>query len=127
MRVYLRYVIRVSNITVGDSGDIFESIHSEGIIVIEDLLELYDEGIKTFCKYICKPGGNISDPDNANARITNQGINTTEICEKHLKPAVYATKIYTIIGRGLTNDSTRIIHLRLRESHKKLIEDHIYH
>ena len=42
------------------------------------------------------------------------------MCEKSLKYAAYAAKIYVIIGIGITHYSMSRIHLRLLEDHAKL-------
>ena len=80
MRVYLRDVIGVADVTVGGSGARRKAIQSEDMNVIEDLLQFDDEVIKTLCNSVQKPGGNITYPTNANVRFPNPGINIPVIC-----------------------------------------------
>ena len=80
MRVYLRDVIGVADVTVGGAGARRKAIQSEDMNVIEDLLQFDDEVIKTLYNSVHKPGGTIVDPTNANVRFPNPGINIPVIC-----------------------------------------------
>ena len=100
--------------TVGGAGARRKEIQSEDMNVIEDLFEFNAEVIKTLCNSVHKPGGTIADPTNANLKILNPGINIPVICEKCFKSV---TKMYGMVGIGLTDDSMSIICLRLLEAH----------
>ena len=61
LRAYLRNVIGLGNDAEGlERAD---AIIDEGVNSAEDLVDMYDEdGIKTLCSNVRKPGGTIADP-----------------------------------------------------------------
>ena len=124
MRTFLRDVIGVADAQGGDPAARRVAIQDEGLQDITDLVEFDDDGIKSLCSSVRKPGGLIDDPNNPGRHIANPGFNIPAICEKRLKLACYAAKSYALIGRTINQDSLSRARLKLFEQHRKLIEEH---
>ena len=117
-----------------------EAVRDEGLTTLDDLSSFDDEGIKTLCASVRKPGGLIPDPNapppavgrgarNQNqgpqAMIANPGFKIPAICERRMKDAAYTAKYYEMIGRGISSDSLsadRILEFKvlkeLQKNHK---------
>ena len=123
-RTYLRDVIGVA-----DPQARREAIQEEGLNTLEDLIEFDSDGIKALCGSVRKPGGTIENPayvagGDQPEQIPNPGFAIPAICESRLKIAVYAAKIYDMIGRDLTQAALNRARLRLWENHRQLVEEH---
>ena len=125
MRTYLRDVIGVLDAPAPNPSARRVAIQNEGLSVIEDLLEFDDDGIKTLCSSVRKPGGLVVDPNDPNRQITNPGFNIPAICEKRLRWAAYGAKIYNMIGRPISHDSLNRERLKELEKHSILLDEHV--
>ena len=124
MRVYLRDVIGVAD-TVGANANARRiAIQDEGLTVIDDFLEFDDEGIKTLCSSVRKPGGNIPDPANPGQFIPNQGHSISAISERRMKQATYVAKIYNLINRVIDLNTMSRDRLRMYDEYRKMIKEH---
>ena len=85
MRTYLRDIIGVADSAGTNPAARRVAIQEEGLSVLTDLLEFDDAGIKTLCSSVRKPGGLITDPNDANRQIVDPGFSIPAICEKRLK------------------------------------------
>lgn len=124
MRTYLRDTIGVTDTPGPNPAARRIAIQEEGLSVIGDLLEFDDSGIKTLCASVRKPGGMITDPNDANRHIVNPGFHIPAICEKRLKWAAYGAKIYHMIGRTFDYDSLNRNRLKALERHSTLMCEH---
>ena len=123
MRTYLRDVIGIA-----DPVERREAIRQEGLESIQDFAEFEKEDIETLCASIRKPGGTIPNPNaaapGAPDNIPNPGFAIPAICEKRLISAAYTARIYSMIGRGIDNNSMNRARLKKFDAHKKLIDEH---
>ena len=87
-------------------------------------MDFDDEGIKTLCSSVRKPGGLVDDPNDPNCQVMDPGFNIPVICEKRLKWAAYGAKIYTMIGRPISHDALNRDRLKEFEKHFILLEEH---
>ena len=124
MRTFLRDIIGVADAQGPDPSARRVAIQEEGLQAITDLVEFDDDGIKSVCSSVRKPGGLIDDPNNPGQHIVNPGFNIPAICEKRLKVACYAAKSYALIGRTINQDGLNRDRLKLFEQHRKLIKEH---
>ena len=79
MRTYLRYTIRVTDVTGPTPASRHTDVKAEVLLDITYLLELDNEDIKSLCNSVSKSGGIINDPINVNQSIANPGHNITTI------------------------------------------------
>ena len=125
MRNYLRTTIGIADSTGNDPNARREAIRDEGLQVIEDFAEFHDDdGIKTLCASVRKPGGTVVDPNNPNNSIPNPGHSIPAICEKRMKFAAYGAMLYGQIGRNVTSDSLSRPRLKEFDKHAKIVEEH---
>ena len=124
MRTYLRDIVGVADVEGANPGARRVAIQNEGLAVIDDLLEFDDDGIKTLCSSVRKPGGLVTDPNDPNRQVINPGFNIPAICEKRLKWAAYGAKIYNMIGRPISHDALNRERLKEFEKHFILLEEH---
>ena len=123
MRTYLRDVIGIA-----DPIERRQAIQGEGLSVIGDFAEFEKDDIETLCSSVRKPGGTIANPNaaaaNAPATIPNPGYSIPAICEKRLVSAAYVAKIYSMIGREITQASMGRARLKKYDEHRQLVEAH---
>ena len=124
MQNYLRLVIGVEDSPRPNVNARRDAIRNEGLSMIGDLVEFYEEDIKTLCASVRKPGGTIADPNNPNATIPNPGHNIPAIAEKRLRLACYGANLYHLLNRPITPDSLSRNRLRQFEQHRRTIEEH---
>ena len=124
MRTYLRDIIGVADSVGTNPAARRVAIQEEGLSVLTDLLEFDDAGIKTLCSSVRKPGGLITDPNDANRQIVDPGFSIPAICEKRLKWAVYGAKMYRLISRPIGHDSLNRARLKGFERHSILMTEH---
>ena len=126
LRNYLKDVIGLG---VGQEGtDRANAIIEEGIDSIEDIADVYDnDGIKTLCSNVRKPGGTMDDPNwvppvplgGATApRVNKPGQSIPTVCEQRLTLAAYGAKCYTLVNHPV--ETTNLTRSRLREFKKHL-------
>ena len=126
MRAYLRDVIGLAD-TPAPAASINErrdAVRNEGLESITDFVEFDDEGIRTLCASVRKPGGTIEDPNDPDRRIANPGYSIPAICEKRIKWAAYGSRLYALIGRTVTADLLNRDRLREFERHFLVIDEH---
>ena len=131
LRTFLRQVIGL-----GKDPEELEISHAgidEGVDIINELAEVYDDGIKKLCSNVRKPVGSIPDPvwvapdPNHNVYIApnvakpSKSISTT--CEQRLMLVAYGVTVYTCISRSIA--TTNLCRSRLKElkQHAFLVEN----
>ena len=124
MRTYLRDIVGVVDVPGTNPAARRVAIQDEGLAVLDDLLEFDEDGIKTLCSSVRKPGGLVTDPNDPNRQITNPGFNIPAICEKRLRWASYGAKIYHLIDREISHDSLNRERLKEFERYHTLLEEH---
>jgi len=123
-RTYLRDEIGVLDVTGVNAAGKREAIQSEGLNVIDDLVDFDDDEIKILCQSVRKPGGTVQDPNDPTRTIPDPGFKVPAICEKRLKLAANGARIYRMINRPITQASLDRNRLKLFDQHLRLIEDH---
>ena len=130
LRNYLKDVIGLGPNQEGTNRA--NAIMDEGINTVDDLAEAYDnDGIKTLCSNVRKPGGTIPDPTfvaprrNAVApRVARLGQSIPTICEQRLTYAAYGAKCYNLIGRNVEEANLGRVRLQEFKKHLNLIDSH---
>ena len=125
MRTYLRDVIGIEDVQGPNVAARRIAIQSEGLAILDDLLEFDDASIKILCSSVRKPGGLVTDPNDPTRMIVDPGFNIPAICEKRLKWAAYAARCYQMVGRTLTQDGLSRNRIKLFEKHAELVKDHV--
>ena len=124
MRVYLRDVIGVTDVTGGNVGLRRVAVQDEGLVVIDDFLEFDEEGIKALCSSVRKPGGTIDDLANPGTLIPNLGYSISAIAERRMKQATYVARIYNMINRVIDLNTMSRNRLRLYDDYRRMLEEH---
>ena len=124
MRAYLRDVIGLTDTAGVDPNARRDAVRNEGLDSIQDFIEFDEEGIRTLCASVRKPGGTIIDPTDGTRRIQNPGISIPAIAEKRMKWAAYGARIYDLIGRPITADGLSRARLREFEDHFRVVNEH---
>ena len=121
---YLRDIVGVVDVPGTNPAVRCVAIQDEGLAIIDDLLEFNEEGIKTLCSSVRKPGGLVTDPNDPNCQITNPGFNIPVIREKRMRWAAYGAKIYSMIDRSISHDVLNRDRLKEFERYHTLLEEH---
>ena len=97
MRTYLRDIVGGVDVPGTNPAASHIAIQDEGLAVIDNLLGFDEEGIKTLCSSVRKPGGLVTNTNDLNRQIINPEFNIPAICEKRMRWAAYGAKIYSMI------------------------------
>ena len=124
MRAYLRDVIGLADSAGTNPNARRDAVRDEGLDSIQDFVEFDDDGIRTLCASVRKPGGTIVDPTDPTRRIQNPGISIPAIAEKRMKWAAYGARMYDLIGRPITADGLSRARLREFEDHFRVVNEH---
>ena len=127
LRAYLRNVIGLGN--DADGLERADAIIDEGINSAEDLVDMFDDdGIKSLCANVRKPGGTIQDPEHVGPgpapRIPRPGKSIPTVCEKRLHQAAYGAKVYASIERDVETANLSRARLRHFKMHYDMITNH---